>query len=645
MRGLRSHSGLLLAAWVLLASLAVARVSAAQAGETAAPAALAQSAPAALAQSSPAALAQLSPAPAELADVGPRHAYSSQVDRAWFESGRSLRTRAAHTRRVALALGAPNVEAAARALIAPGLAEERLANAALAVRLAPDLPVTHLALAGAQWQEGEYRLALLELADGCAVIARHPEASAWLVGSLLVMFATVLVAGSFAFVLCVGFGCFSHAAHDAGDLLGRSLPVFAGVALVSAGLLVPIALGEGAFGFLLGCYLLAFLYAGSRYRMALSLAAILAVLGLYPVLELAGTVLTALDSDPVASAALAVVRGDESPPQVEVLERAAPEDLLAAQALAVQARRRGDTDAARGHYERLLEQTPRDPVVLTNLANLLFAAGETVKAIELYERAAAVEASALLMFDLSQAYARAFRMQQFEAALQRAQAIDAEVVAELSGFEDPEFVADLPIPMSALRERMLRSPRGASFSPIFAQAIAPGWLGRGWLHTAAGFAVANLVGLMAVGRYQQASRCERCRKRICARCDDDMWNSELCDACHHLFQRSEGTDPALRMARLKELRARESRAERLGTAVAVLVPGVAGMLARRPDLSFLGILFFASACVLIGWRDGIVSDPLAVGAVGPLAFVIAGAVMLGLHVAVLISGLILRRSL
>jgi len=569
----------------------------------------------------------------------------SRIERAWFESGHNVRQRGTRARRVALELGAPNVEAAARALIAADAGADRLANAALAVRLAPDLPMARMALAGAQWQEGEYRLALVELVQGVLAIARHPEASVWLVGSLLVMFSTVLVGGSLLFVLFVGLSVFSHAAHDAGDLISNRMPTFAGVALLCAALLVPIALGEGGLGLLLGFYAMAVVYGGSRYRMALALAGVLVVLGLYPVLELAGAALTALDADPIARATLAVVRGDVSPVQIEELEQVEDQDLLAAQALALHARRRGDDEEARVRYQRLLEQAPRDPVVLTNLANLHFGRGDTARAIELYEQAASVEESALLMFDLSQAYARDFQMKQFETAMQRAQGIDAELVAELSRFDDTQLVADLPIPMSTLRTRMLRSARDSSFSPAFAHALAPGWLGLGWLHTAGGFVGATLLGLLLVGRYQQASRCGRCGKRLCARCDDDMWSNELCDGCHHLFQRGEGTDPTLRMARLKALRERESRIERIGTVASMLVPGAAGLLARRPDLGFLGILLFAWAAVLFGWRNGVVSDPLAVGAAGPLAFVTCGLVMAVIYLAVLVSSLVIRRSL
>ena len=161
---------------------------------------------------------------------------------------------------------------------------------------------------------------------------------------------------------------------------------------------------------------------------------------------------------------------------------------------------------------------------------------------------------------------------------------------------------------------------------------------------AAAFLLVLLGGSLLTGRYQQAGRCGRCGRRICARCDDSMWSSELCDGCHHLFNRPQGTDPQLRMARISALRRREARVEKASALASVVVPGVSGLLARRPDLSLVSILFFLAAVSLFAWRGGVVPDPLAVGHAGPLAFVAAGVVMFLLYAGVMLSGILIRRS-
>ena len=63
-------------------------------------------------------------------------------------------------------------------------------------------------------------------------------------------------------------------------------------------------------------------------------------------------------------------------------------------------------------------------------------------------------------------------------------------------------------------------------------------------------------------RFELAGSCHRCGVRVCARCDGTVWDSRTCDNCHRLFHNPEITDPALRAARLEELRVRESRIDR-----------------------------------------------------------------------------------
>lgn len=572
-------------------------------------------------------------------------ASTSELERTWFGTGAPLHQRAAKTRRRALEVGANGLDPAALALIASDDAEKSVEHRRLAVALAPDLPIAHMSLAGAHWRAGEYRESFARVFSSLVAIPRHLEASIWLVGSLLLMLATVFVAGSIAFVLVVGASAFARASHDLGDLLSKRTPAFARAALLCAVIGLPVALGEGLLGLLLGVFGIGVVYGGSRHRVVLAMAAVLLLLGLYPILKLAGTALEALDADPVATASLAVVRDDASPAQIALLLDADLQgDALAARMLAVLAMRRGDHAQARERYTRLFEQQAADPMVLTALGNMAFREGRIDAAIDYYQRAQAVEESAVLMFDLSQAYARAFRMEEFELTMQRAQALGPATVAELSEFGDPDLVADIGVPIAVIRDRMLTAADGQTFVDSVVASLAPGRLGETPFHLAGGFLLVFVVGSLLTSRFQHAGGCARCGRRICARCDDSMWSADLCDACHHLFNRPQGTDPQLRMARLQALRKREVRIEKVATTASVFVPGVAGLLAKRPDLSFVSLLMFVSAVVLFVWRNGAVPDPLAVGHAGTLAFVFAGCLMTLLYMAVMLSGILLRRS-
>jgi ribosomal protein L37AE/L43A len=174
--------------------------------------------------------------------------------------------------------------------------------------------------------------------------------------------------------------------------------------------------------------------------------------------------------------------------------------------------------------------------------------------------------------------------------------------------------------------------------------LAPGRLGRSPGVLAGALAVVWLAGGLLSSRFQHAGRCARCGRRTCARCDDNVWSADLCDGCHHLFNRPQGTDPQLRMARLAALRRREGRIEKLATVGSLLLPGAAGLLAKRPDLSFVSLLLFAGAAACFFWHEGVVPDPLAVGQAGPLAFGVAGGVLLFLYAGAVLSGILIRRS-
>jgi hypothetical protein len=236
-------------------------------------------------------------------------------------------------------------------------------------------------------------------------------------------------------------------------------------------------------------------------------------------------------------------------------------------------------------------------------------------------------------------------MDEFEGAMAQAQLVDADVVADLSRTKAPDFVADLGFPLAPIRDRMIHSAGGERFVDPVSQAIMPGRLGHSWMTTAGGFAAAAALGLLFGGRWERASSCGRCGRRICNRCDGTVWNSQICDGCHHLFHRPETTDPNMRMARLSELRTRETRVGHIGLAASLLVPGVGGLLAKRPELSFLGLFFFAWAAVLILWRDGVVVDPLSVGGAGPLVFLLAAGLSALAYLLVVGAGLAIRRSL
>jgi len=304
----------------------------------------------------------------------------------------------------------------------------------------------------------------------------------------------------------------------------------------------------------------------------------------------------------------------------------------------------GRIDEATARYAELVAANPRSAEGLANYANLLFLSGDDETAVDFYQRAAALVDSARVMFNLSQANARMFRIEAFETALRRAQELDTETVVALSRSGDAGFVADLGFPLAALRSRLLAAARERHTSRLAVEWLMPGWLGGHPLRSAAAFAFIALLGGVFSTRFDKASCCARCGQRICSRCDSSRWNAETCDACYHLFHQSETTDPVLRMRRLHELQTRDTRIHRVALLGSLLIPGVAGLRARRPDLAFLGIVVCGFAVAFFAWPNGVVPDPLAVGSAGTLAFALAGTLAVLLNLMIVAAGLMMRRN-
>ena len=572
----------------------------------------------------------------------PSPGYRSQLEQIWLAPGASLEERGLGLRRRALALGAHNLDSPARALIAAEPDDQELVRRQLAVVLAPDLPIAHTALGAAYWSRGEFGHALSEFGESFFSIPRHLEASVWLVGSLLLILASVLISGSLVFVFASGFLAFGRAAHDAGDLVSHRMPAFARTALLCAMAGVPLLLGEGLLGVACVFLVIATLYGRALDRVVLVGAVTLFLVGLYPSLQAGGKLLMSLNADPLASASLALIRGSETPQQLALLLEADREnDPLVARTLAIRARRLGESEEAAGRLRQIVSDAPADPFALAILGNISFEAGRTREAIELYESGIRGEGeSAELMFDLSQAYAKVFRMEDGEFAMARAQSINGAAVAEFLRFGDSNFVADPPFPIAPIRSRMVAAASGQPMVTAVLRTLAPGRLGEQPRYVAGALALAVLLGLFLQGRFQHAGRCVRCGRRICARCDGEIWSTEICGACHHLFHKPQETDAALREARIEVLQAREDRLEKVGVIGSILLPGVAGLRANRPDLALASLFLFAAAGFFVLWRDGVVPDPLAVGAGGSFVLGVAAFLVSVVYLGVLFSSLI-----
>jgi hypothetical protein len=226
-------------------------------------------------------------------------------------------------------------------------------------------------------------------------------------------------------------------------------------------------------------------------------------------------------------------------------------------------------------------------------------------------------------FNLSQAHGQAFQVDELNHALETAQRIDGEVVAELTelqGSETAGFTVDLPLPRRAVWKRILTSTSGAAIAAELQALIAPGKLGANWWVAAGAFGLSVILAATGSLRLRRSHRCARCGRRLCPRCDPEFDGGEICEGCTRLYHHPETTDRALRTARIGALQLREERLDRAARIVSILLPGSAGILAQRHWSSLIACLAAGLALAAIFWRNGLAPDPLVAGAAAPLVF-------------------------
>ena len=580
-----------------------------------------------------------SPAPIE-ASTG-----TDRVLEGWQASPPTAHARTAALRRIRLELGLGDLAGPAIAILRGASEDEPEIHAQLARDLAPELPEIQMANGAAFWKAGDPGAALNSWLAAARAMTMDLEIRLWLIESLSLWVVLIVLGASLAFVALAAFMVFPHAAHDLGDLFSTRMPPFARFGALAALILLPLILGEGILGLALALFAVAFAYGKGRQRSVLIMAAMLLVIGLHPLARLASVTTTLLEEDPIAGSVLAVASGVESQADLERLERARADDLSAAHALAYHARRLGREDEARQRLDEIAQGFPTDPVMLTNRGNIEMRAGRIEEAIAYYEQADAVVESPILLFDLSQAYAAAFRMEEYEVTLAQAQELNDAQVAELSSLEDAQLVADLGMPFDSLQNRLISLALARAPQQTVAQALAPGRLGERWLGTAGAFGLVVLVCLLFADRFDHASRCTRCGHRICGRCEETVWSEEICEDCHHLFQNPQATDPSLRMARLQALSRRDALLDRAWLFGSLLIPGVAGFASRRPDLAISGLLLFGWTATWLAWPRGVFADPMGMGSAAWLCLAIPGVLSLLGYVGVVLQSLAIRKNL
>ncbi len=511
----------------------------------------------------------------------------------------------------------------ARAAGAPAVAVQRCK---LAVEFAPGLPDAHTCLARALLAENVTAIkpAFVQLAAAATAAIRDPRVSrALLANGLAVLFAGLLTAG-IAFALALFLRYARLYAHDVHHLFPAGARPWQTRMLAAALLLVPLLLQMGPLPLLFTALLSCALYA-STAETAIALALLATLAGAPFAAEEIGKVAAYGGS---AVDVWLVEHGEGTGPEIARLRKRAEAgaELPVSFALARKAKRDGDLGAAERHYLEALEVQGATSAglaaVRNNLGNVYLLEGETQKAIAQYQQAADLhDGLAAAHFNLSRALAMGGveTLEKVQAEQARALQLDRAAVDAFTGGslqanrKANRFVMDVPLDDAQLSPLFESGERIAE--PVSEEVRAQ--LAHGLpapLATALPFLVAAAFFALhaARTRLRPSTRCDRCGREVCRRCDPDSRPAEaLCAQCVNVFIRRTGVDTAERLGKELAVQRWHRRRHLLARGLAVL-SGAGHVLMGYPlrGVFFLVVTGSVLASVLL-W-SGIAHHPIAV---------------------------------
>ncbi|MCC6642406.1 MAG: hypothetical protein IT386_14695 [Deltaproteobacteria bacterium] len=550
---------------------------------------------------------------------------------AW-DAGGTLLERAERARLAALQTGLAGFDAAARGLAVRGVARDEADRARAAVAVAPDLPLAQAALARALVSERDVAGAVLAAGRALRGLVVHPEARPWLEANVLLAARNAAFFGALAFLVGLALRHARAVAHDLGDRLSPALPLFARAGVLGLLVLAPAILGQGLAGTAFALFVIGLAYGSPSERRAGWTALLVLVLAVQIGSRAAAHALAALDSDAVAAAYARVERGLPSGADRERLAHAAVVDALAERGLALDARRAGRLSEAAQRYENILATSGGDATLATNAGNVWIALGDVDRAVALHELAVEMSPSPAALYDLSYAYGQAIRPHAQDDMLRRLQREDPKFAFDLAHVQEKlsgGFTLDQPLPPEWLRVRAAQHGVTSALVSELVRPLAPGALGSNTVATSAALLLIAAAVRGGVGRLRRSTACRGCGRRLCPRCDAAGPARDLCVACHRLLERPETADPERRARRLGELERRAALLARARLVASLALPGMAGLLARRPGLGLVGAIAFAAALALVpGLAAGPV-DPLVAGGAAALVLALAEALCVG----------------
>jgi tetratricopeptide (TPR) repeat protein len=485
--------------------------------------------------------------------------------------------------------------AGARRARRDGEVESALEQVRLALRFDPGRSDAHFTLAGLLLRNGDLAGGVRAAGNGLSSLLRDPEQMFYLAGGALSVLYLGTCGGLGAAVVLIGLRTRPAFVHDLEERLTGRMPRAGAAFLATAILALPLFLPV-PFGWALafwGAVLFAWVERGERMVIAASLGLLL----LAGVFGAAVTWHAETATDPAARALLQAARAGADLRHEAALHEATrtnPSDPIYPFLLGTAYRVGGRPDEAMAMYHQVLERDPSNARAMVNLGNLHALRQEFPAAQALYKKASDLDPGLLeAWYDSHLAFLETFNMEAADQALLAARRVDEARVTRLLNGSGPGAThrspQDAAWPQGEIVARALRlkHPGGAR-----------GVLRAGVLNpTAAGAFAGLLVAFLAPGFFlapggARASRCRRCGRAYCRRCQMMTKYEDHCTQCIHLFLLRDGLAPKVREEKLGEVVRYKRRVFLRTRILSLLLPGSGQMMGGR---AFLGALF------LVGW--------------------------------------------
>jgi tetratricopeptide (TPR) repeat protein len=268
----------------------------------------------------------------------------------------------------------------------------------------------------------------------------------------------------------------------------------------------------------------------------------------------------------------------------------------------------GSAYRAGGHFEESMEMYRRvldidasHARAMINLGNLHALRQEFALAQILYKRAAEANPTmALAHFNSHLAHLESFRMEEADAALGRARAVDAVLIAGLLEDATNEEVRRLPQDTTYTRRQIWDRVFELNLQAPMNETIARALTTSSTVAGGAGLLTALLIpGLGLAPRRGAARRCRRCGRAFCRRCHVVTKTPDYCSQCVHLFILRDGLAPVVRDRKMAEV-VRYRRQSFLGMRLlSLILPGGGHVIGGRTLFGALLLAAWATTWVRI----------------------------------------------